>query len=360
LPPSDAQPRILITGGAGFVGSNLACALQRRHPEVEVVAFDSLRRRGSELNLPRLREAGVQFIHGDVRLPEDLDRVGPVGVILECSAEPSVLAGQGAERAFVVQTNLLGTVNCLEAALRHRARLVFLSTSRVYPVEALNQLPFVEEESRYQIRPAAGTSGASERGIDVGFTLEGARTLYGATKLASELLIEEYARAHGLEAVVNRCGVIAGPWQFGRIDQGVAAYWLLRHRLGGALSYIGFGGGGKQVRDFLHVDDLIELLELQLARFEEVRGRTFNVGGGAGNALSLMEMTRLCRDLTGRDVRPGHEPQTRPGDVRAYVTDNRRVEEALGWKPRRSCRQIFEDIDRWIAERGDVLRWTLE
>ncbi|MCZ6694977.1 MAG: NAD-dependent epimerase/dehydratase family protein, partial [Acidobacteria bacterium] len=167
LPAGAAEPRLLITGGAGFVGSNLACAFRRNHPDLEVVALDSLRRRGSELNLPRLREAGVRFVHGDVRCPEDLERIGPIGAMVECSAEPSVLAGYGPDRTFLVHTNLLGTVNCMEAALRHGARMVFLSTSRVYPVEALNRLGCVEEETRLRLSPEPGTPGASERGIDV-------------------------------------------------------------------------------------------------------------------------------------------------------------------------------------------------
>ncbi len=359
LPRSASEARLLITGGAGFVGSNLACAFRSRHPDVEVVALDSLRRRGSEMNLPRLREAGVRFVHGDVRCAEDLDRVGPVAAIVECSAEPSVLAGYGPDRAFVLHTNLMGTVNCLETAVRHRARLVFLSTSRVYPIEPLNRLGFVEEEERLRLRPDGTTRGASERGIDVDFTLEGARTLYGATKLASELLITEYAAAHGLEAVIDRCGVIAGPWQFGRVDQGVAAWWVLRHRLGGGLNFIGFGGTGKQVRDFLHVEDLYDLVELQMSRFEEVRGRTFNVGGGADNALSLVELTRLCREITGRTVKPGRERETRPGDVPIYISDNGRLETALGWKPRRTAREIVQDIDRWVMAHEDHLRRTV-
>jgi CDP-paratose 2-epimerase len=356
FPDGRNDRRILVTGGAGCVGSNLACGFRWLDPTLPVVALDNLRRRGSELNLPRLRDAGITFVHGDVRDPDDLARAGPARAIVECSAEPSVLAGYGEGRDYMVQTNLLGTARCLEAAVRHHADLIFLSTSRVYPVDPLNALPFVEEETRYRLAPDGSTPGASPAGIDVDFPLEGSRSLYGATKLCSELLITEYAAAQGLRAVINRCGVIAGPWQFGRVDQGVAAWWVMRHMLGGELRYIGWGGRGKQVRDLLHVDDLFDLVVTELARIDTTAGRTFNVGGGPGNALSLLEMTALCRELTGNSPPIGREEETRPGDVRIYITDNARVGRALGWAPRRPLRRIFEDLRTWIGEQREVLR----
>src|SRR4051794_11741987 len=141
-PPPDtaAARRVLITGGAGFVGSNLASALRRRHPGWGIVAFDNLKRRGSELNLPRLREEGIDFVHGDVRNPADLDALGEIDALVECSAEPSVLAGTDGSPDYVVQTNLLGAYHCLELARRRDADMVFLSTSRVYPVATLEGL----------------------------------------------------------------------------------------------------------------------------------------------------------------------------------------------------------------------------
>ena len=149
--------RVLVTGGAGFVGANLALALARAHADWEVVALDNLYRRGSELNLPRLREGGVRFVHGDVRAPADLAAVGDVQAIVECSAEPSVMAGTGGDAPdYLVQTNLLGAYHCLELARRHDAQLVFLSTSRVYPVAPLQGLALNETRDplrRWRSRP---------------------------------------------------------------------------------------------------------------------------------------------------------------------------------------------------------------
>src|SRR3954453_7651496 len=179
--------RVLITGGSGFVGANLCTGLAERHPDWEIVAFDNLKRRGSELNLPRLRAAGVRFVHGDVRSQADLLALEPVDAIVECSAEPSALAGVGGSPDYLVQANLVGAYHCLELARRDGAAFVFMSTSRVYPHGALDALGHREAPTRFELCPA-GVPGASERGIAEEFPLEGPRTLYGATKLAAELL----------------------------------------------------------------------------------------------------------------------------------------------------------------------------
>jgi CDP-paratose 2-epimerase len=353
--------RILVTGGAGFVGANVAVALAGRNPAWHVVAFDNLRRRGAELNLVRLREAGVEFVHGDVREPADLADVGELSAVLECSAEPSALAGVAQGLDFLVRTNLLGAYNCLEVARRHDASFVFLSTSRVYPVGALNQLRLEEGETRLELAAEQELAGASPEGISEQFPLAGARTFYGATKLAAELLIAEYAETFGLRAVTNRCGVIAGPWQMGKVDQGVFTYWLLAHYFGRPLRYLGFGGDGKQVRDLLHVEDLVDLLEDQLKRPDEWAGGTFNVGGGRGCSLSLVELTEICRALTGRSVPIESCPdETRPGDVPVYLSDCRRLFAQTGWRPERDPSTILGDVLEWARANERPIRDALD
>ena len=350
---------ILVTGGAGFVGSHLALGLRAGGEATRVVALDNLKRRGSELNLSRLRAGGVEFVHGDIRNPEDLDAAGPADLVIECSAEPSVLAGYGGSPGYVVNTNLTGAVHCLEYARKHDAAVLFLSTSRVYPMTAIAGLRYRETETRFELEPGQEVPGVSEAGISESFPLAGARSLYGATKLCAELLIEEYRSMYGLRAVINRCGVIAGPWQMGKVDQGVAVLWMARHVFGGSLAYIGYGGTGKQVRDLLHIDDLVDLIRYEAGHLDALNGQTFNVGGGRNVSLSLLEMTALCQELTGNTRTMGSEPETRAADIPLYLTDHGRVTQATGWRPQRDARRIFEDILRWIREHRAALEPVL-
>lgn len=341
--------RVLITGGAGFVGANLGTSLALRHPEWELVAYDNLYRRGSELNLPRLEEAGITFVKGDVRSSEELMGVESIDALIECSAEPSVLAGAGGETAYTVHTNLIGAYNCLELARRDEAQLVFVSTSRVYPMAPQNELSYEETPTRFELSDAQEIPGASSAGISEEFPLDGARSLYGATKLAAELLIEEYADGFGLRTVVDRCGVITGPWQMGKVDQGVFAFWVFHHHFGLPLSYIGYGGEGKQVRDLLHVDDLVELIDDQLGDPASWAGFVGNVGGGRENSLSLLETTEICRELTGNEVPIDRVPETRQGDVPIFLADCARLFERTGWRPQRDPRRTLSDIHEWTT-----------
>src|SRR5690349_12064660 len=156
-----AVPHVLITGGSGFVGGNLCVGLAARHPDWSITALDNLNRRGAELNLPRLRESGVRFVHGDVRDPADLLALPRVDAIVECSAEPSALAGTDGSPDYLVRSNLFGAYHCLELARRDDAQFVFLSTSRVYPYGALDALPYRETATRFEL-DGDGAAGVAE------------------------------------------------------------------------------------------------------------------------------------------------------------------------------------------------------
>jgi CDP-paratose 2-epimerase len=349
-----------VTGGAGFVGSSLCVALTSRHTDWELISFDNLSRRGSELNLRRLKAAGIRFVHGDIREVRDLLAIEGVDALIECSAEPSVIAGLGGRTDYVVQTNLLGAYNALELARRDGAQFIFLSTSRVYPVQALNEIKLTETDTRFEIADEQKLPGVSSAGISEAFPLTGARTLYGATKLSGELLVEEYASSFGLKTVVDRFGVIAGPWQMGKVDQGVFTHWLLAHYFRRPLRYIGFGGSGRQVRDLLHIDDLVELLDDQLARPEHWAGSTANVGGGRTVSLSLLETTEICRELTGNTIEIGKATADRPGDVPVYLSDCSLLGTYTNWRPTRDPRTILADIFNWINGNEVALAVALE
>ncbi len=353
------ERHLLITGGAGFVGANLAVALAERHPSWQVTAFDNLYRRGSELNLPRLDAAGVRFVKGDVRELEGLQRLPSIDALVECSAEPSALTGVDGQTSYAFESNLVGAYHCLELARRDRAQMLFLSTSRVYPVAALAALKLNQTPTRFELAANQQLTGASPAGIAESFPLEGARTLYGTTKLAAEMLITEYAEMFGLQTVINRCGVIAGPWQMGKVDQGVFAHWLIAHHFGLPLSYIGYDGSGRQVRDLLHIEDLIELVNDQLQRPDHWNGVTANVGGGLGVSLSLKETTEICRELTGREIEIKRAEEDRPGDVAVYISDCAKLNALTNWRPQRDARTILSDINDWIRANEAMIRATL-
>lgn len=333
----------------------MALRLKAAHPDWEVTALDNLKRRGSELALTRLAAGGVRFLHGDVRLREDLSEAGPADWLIECSAEPSVHAGYGGSPDYVVGSNLNGAINCLEHLRRHGGAMIFISSSRIYPIAGLRALPLALVGERVQIEPGAAGAGWSAAGISEAFPLEGARSLYGATKLAAELMIEEYAALYGLRAVVNRCGVICGPWQMGKVDQGFVGLWLARHVFGGRLAYMGYDGAGTQVRDLMHVADLCRLIDMQIVDSERYVGNTYNVGGGPEISVSLRQLTGHCQTLTGKTIEIGKVPETSAADVPYYVTDAARIRAAAGWQPEHSLAATLADIHKWLVDNRRVL-----
>ena len=348
--------KIVVTGGAGFVGSTLCLQLKAKYPTYEIVAFDNLKRRGSELNLSDFQKAGIPFFHGDIRNNEDLLALGNFDVLVEASAEPSVTAGLDSDPTYVINNNLYGSINCFNACLKNKAKLIFLSTSRVYPIDWIENANFKEEATRFVFDENQTTAGISPKGISEALSLEGARSFYGTTKLASELFIQEYAAFYGLQAAITRFGVIAGPRQMGKTDQGVVTLWMAKHYWNQSLKYIGYGGTGKQVRDILHVDDLVELIDLQIHQIEKFNGKIYNVGGGLENSASLLEMTQICEKITGNTISIASETATRTADLRIFVTDNTKIESETGWKPKKSVATVFQDIYHWIKENEEQLK----
>lgn len=350
---------ILITGGAGFVGSSLAIGLSRHYPKARIIALDNLKRRGSELNLPRLKDAGVDFFHGDIRNPSDLSEIGPVDLLVECSAEPSVMAGTDGAPDYLIDTNLLGSINCFEFARKHNTAVLFLSTSRVYPLETLNGLSRTQSDTRFRIDDNQSVEGISRHGISETCPLTGPRSLYGTTKLCSELLLQEYIAMYNIKGIINRCGVITGPWQMGKVDQGVVVLWAARHVYGGDLAYIGYEGTGKQVRDILHVNDLLKLIIHQIEHLDELSGELFNVGGGLDISVSLQELTALCAAHSGNSINIASVPETREMDVPIYITDNSQVTNKTGWAPETSPDAIVAEIVDWLRTNEAALKRIL-
>lgn len=326
-----------MTGGAGFVGSRVAAGLAQRNRAAEVIAFDNLSGPGSELNLADLSASGVTFAHGDVRDKEALMALDRVDALVECTSEPA--SGDGAP-----ETALMGAYHALEIARRDNAQLIYLSTSSVYPTRHLLDIEVEETETRFEISPSQELPGVSPQGISEQFPLWGVRRGMGATKLAAEHLIEDYMDGYGLRCVINRCGAIAGPG----IGNGVFARWMQAHHLSEPLAYTGFGGSGKQVRDLIHIHDLVELIALQLAFPDEWAGHVANVGGGRATSLSLREATALCAEITGNEIDVASKPESGPGDVPVYISDCSLLFARTDWRPVRDARTILTELFEWM------------
>ena len=322
-----------------------------------IICLDNLKRSGSELNLPRLKDAGIEFIHGDVRNPSDLEFSNiAIDTIIECSAEPSVLAGYNESPMYVIESNLFGAVNCLELARKHNSTFIFLSSSRIYPYTKLCSLEYEEKETRFVPINYDKIPGLSKKGISEQFPLEGIRSIYGSTKLNAEYLIMEYAVAYEIKTIINRCGVITGPWQMGKVDQGVFVYWMASHFYKKPLRYIGFGGKGKQARDFLNIQDLCQLIQIQLDNIDNTYNETYNVGGGTWCSLSLLEATKLCQEITGNSVDIEGIQENRPADIPWYITDNSKIMSHTTWKPQKNANETFSEIYTWLKENTNILK----
>lgn len=341
------------------MGSSLAIALKTNYPAYEIFCLDNLKRKGSELNVARLAQAGITFVHGDIRNKEDFDLLPAVDTAM-ASAEPSCWQDLTVLPIYSINTNLFGTVNCLNYALKHRAGFIFLSTSRVYPIKTIETLNFAETETRFATTDEQPVKGVSSKGIAEDFPLDGARSLYGTTKLASELIIQEYNEFYGLKTVINRCGVITGPWQMGKVDQGVMVLWIAKHYWEQQLGYFGYGGTGKQTRDMLHIADLYRLIDWQLHNLEAINGEILNAGGGLTSSTSLQELTQICREVTGKTIPIKQVAETRTADIRMYITDIRKSLCQRGWAPQIGVRQIVEDITDWLDRNNKALEPILK
>jgi CDP-paratose 2-epimerase len=349
--------KILISGVCGFVGSTLAEALLDDDSANEIVGFDNFSRAGSHLNVNRLRKRGVKVRYADVRSPSDLDGLPEVEWIIDAAANPSVLAGVDGTTSSrqLVEHNLYGTVNLLEAAKRYHAGFVLLSTSRVYSVKALSNIPVmaVEETFRPQ-RAAVLPPGASEDGIAEDFPVQPPLSLYGASKLASECLALEYGEAFDFPVWINRCGVLAGAGQFGHAEQGIFSYWINAYLRRRTLRYIGFDGAGRQCRDCFHPRDLVPLLKKQFVADKSPKPRTVNLGGGAANAMSLAELSRWCAQRFG-EHEVASDPKPRPFDVPWLVMDSRLARETWDWQPAIGLEGILQEIANHAEANPDWL-----
>ncbi len=338
--------KILITGICGFVGSSLARTLTASGDHT-LTGLDNFIRPGSETNRDELKSLGIKLFHGDIRNASDLEVLPAVDWVIDAAANPSVLAGVDGKTSSrqLVEHNLSGTINMLEFCKQHGAGFTLLSTSRVYSIPGLAELPV--EVHRGAFRPAQGSSlprGISVDGVSEDYSTLAPVSLYGATKVASESLALEYGATFDFPVFINRCGVMAGAGQFGRPDQGIFAFWINSHLARRPLKYIGFDGQGHQVRDCLHPRDLVPLLHKQFAKTDcPTDHRVINVSGGTSSAMSLRQLTAWCDEKFGEHP-VATEPAPRPFDIPWMVLDSGKAAQTWDWRPETPTLHILEEI----------------
>lgn len=344
-PPASHAPPVLITGGAGFVGTNVAHRLLEAGRRV--IVFDNLSRAGVERNLAWLREThgrAVEVEIADVRDAAAVARaVARAGEVYHFAAQVAVTTSLG-DPVEDFEINARGTLNVLEAV---RARtspppLVFTSTNKVYG--ALDDVPLRRGNRRYEPADAElRATGISEaRPLDF-------HSPYGCSKGAADQYVLDYARTYGLPAVVVRMSCIYGPHQFGTEDQGWVAHFLLRALAGEPITLY---GDGRQVRDILFVEDLVDLLLELPKRMPTESAQAFNVGGGTANAVSLLEVVDRIGELTGRRPEVDFDAW-RAGDQRYYVADTRKAATLIGWRPTTSVGDGLAALHRWFLGEQD-------
>jgi CDP-paratose 2-epimerase len=332
---------ILITGGAGFIGANYVACLLRRGEQVTI--YDNLSRAGNQRNLDWLRAefgpASFTLIEADIREADRLVQAAATAdVIVHLAAQVAVTTSVTNPRDDF-ECNALGTFNVLEAArLSPRKPLVlYASTNKVYGGMEDVRIEQTETGYRYMDLPL---------GVPETSPLD-FHSPYGCSKGAGDQYVRDYARIYGLRTVVFRQSCIYGPRQFGVEDQGWLAWFTIAAVTGRSISIY---GDGKQVRDVLYVDDLLDAYDLAIANIDQVAGSVFNIGGGPANMLSVWsEFGPMLEKLKGEKI-PIRYGDWRPGDQRIYVSDIRKAGEQLGWQPRIPVQEGVERLYRWVVE----------
>ena len=332
--------KIIITGGAGFIGSNAASRYLRRG--FDVVLVDNLGREGVGKNLDWLRTQGpLDFVRLDIRHGEELARLfhqhRDADRVLHLAAQVAVTTSVIDPREDF-EINALGTFNVLEA-MRHAkmsAPILYSSTNKVYG--EMTEVGVVEKGGRYGYQ-SLPFGVPEDRILDF-------HSPYGCSKGSADQYVIDYHRIYGLRTIVFRQSCIYGYRQFGAEDQGWVAWFMIASQLGRPITIY---GDGKQVRDILFIDDLLNAYDAAFAAGDRAVGRAYNVGGGPDNVLSLLELVDYIEKRQGKKL-PYGLSDWRPGDQKCFVSDIRRVERELGWRPATSCQEGLEQLYDWIAQ----------
>ena len=337
--------KILITGGAGFIGSNFA-----RHRILmgdDVTIFDNLSRKGAEENLEWIGDETpgkkMRFIRGDVRNFEELlEATTNQDVVVHLAAQVAVTSSV-TDPVYDFEVNAGGTFNVLESVRQNGGKplVIYASTNKVYG--EIEDISVAESEIRYEIID-------QEKGISEAQSLD-FHSPYGCSKGCGDQYVRDYSRIYGFPTVVFRQSCIYGPRQFGVEDQGWVAWFIIAAVLGKPISIY---GNGKQVRDILHINDLISAYDLAIENLKQPGGEIFNIGGGPRNAIAIWrEFGPILEAIHGQKI-PITYSDWRPGDQKIYISDITKVQNDLGWIPEVGVEEGIRDLYHWVKKNKTI------
>jgi CDP-paratose 2-epimerase len=312
---------------------------------LEVISVDNLSKTYSKLNQKRLSNLKIKNYNIDISNKDEFIKLKfKSDIIIDCCADPAVESSRK-DILKNINNNLITTYNVLEKAKKDNSKLIFLSTSRIYPINDSRQkfIFFLKKKIKNL--------------FDEDSNIVGPKTIYGFSKLASEMLIEEYNYAFKIDYLINRCGLITGPWQFGKVEQGLVSLWLWKHlNKSNNLYYKGYSGTGNQIRDILFINDLCELVYLQIKNFKKIKNQTFCIGGGIKNSINLNQLTKICEEITKNKIKIRRDLDTSIYDIPFYITSLKKVKKYYNWYPKTDLRIGLYVILEWMKKNYTLIK----
>lgn len=344
---------VVILGGAGFVGYNLAIYLKNIGYNVTVA--DNLVRRGSEVSLENLLKNKIKFIHCDIRNKEDfLNLPKDIDIVLNCAAQPSAINYSNPE--FDITNNTNAVVNILEYCRKKELPLIFWSTNKCYSGDLVNSVPRTISNKRYVWSdPLFKMDGWTSAGFSEKLSVDGNdHSIYGVSKIAADLIVQEWSSAFGIPAICNRFSCLAGPNQWGKAEQGWVAWFAIANELELPIDIFGFDG--YQVRDCLFTEDLNNLISKQIYNINKYKdGIVFNVGGGITNSISILEAINFLELNNKKFTNINIDLNLRRADQAIYISDIHKVSSEFDWKPRIDIEQGYNQILSWVKDNKNQL-----
>lgn len=338
--------KIVITGGAGFIGTNLAASMAKEGHEV--IVFDNLSRKGTTENAKWLTDnhKNITIKQGDLRTDQAMmdEIVADADAVYHLAGQVAVTTSVSDPREDF-DINALGTFNLLEAVRRHAKKnpvFIYTSTNKVYG--GMEDVVIEEQNGRYMYKDYP--EGISENQL-IDF-----HSPYGCSKGAADQYVRDYARIYGLRTVVFRQSCIYGPHQFGIEDQGWVAWFTIAAL---ADKNITIYGDGKQVRDVLYIDDLVRAFKMATEQIDKTSGQIYNIGGGIANTMSLLELVEFLKEYHGKDITPQFG-DWRPGDQPVYISNIAKAKQEFGWEPTVSAKDGVKELTAWVRENKDLFK----